>query len=50
MIQASEWEERQRLSAEAMVAIHDTTKLLNDDDSLELFNEAVPRPALMQLR
>ena len=32
MIQASAWEERQRLSAEALVAIHDTTKLLNDDE------------------
>ena len=40
--QASEWEERQRLRAEELVAIQDTIKLLNDNDSLEL--------SLMQLR
>merc|ERR1712012_90889 len=48
--QASEWEERQRLRAEELVAIHDTIKLLNDDDSLELFKETLPSPTLMQLR
>ena len=40
--QASEWEERQRLRAEELVAIHDTIKLLNDNDSLELCKEILP--------
>ena len=41
--QASEWEERQRL-------IHDTIKLLNDDDSLELFKVTLPSQTQMQLQ
>ena len=41
--QASEWEERQRL-------IHDTIKLLNDDDSLELFKVILPIQTQMQLQ
>merc|ERR1712136_154153 len=48
--QASEWEERQRLRAEELVAIHDTIKLLNEDDSLEMFKETLPSPTLMQVR
>ena len=48
--QASEWEERQRLRAEELVDIHDTIKLMNDDDSLELFKETLPSSTLMQLR
>ena len=32
-------EERKRLGAEELVAIRDTIKLLNDDDSLELFEK-----------
>ena len=35
--QASEWEERQRLRAKELVAIHDTIKLMNDGDSLVFF-------------
>ena len=41
--QASEWEERQRL-------IRDTIKLLNDDDSLELFKVMLPIQTQMQLQ
>ena len=40
--QVSEWEERQRL-------IHDTIKLLNHEDSLELFKVILPSQTLMQL-
>ena len=47
---APEWEERRRFRAEELVTIHDTNKLLNDNDSLELFKETVPSPSLMQLQ
>ena len=42
--QASEWEVRQRMRAEELVASQETIKLLNDDDSLELFKETLPSP------
>jgi len=47
--QSSEWEERQKSRAEELVAIHDTIKLLNDDDALELFKATLPSPSLMQV-
>ena len=40
----------QRLSSVALVAIHHTIKFLNDDASLEVLKETLPRPTLMQLR
>merc|ERR1712136_436780 len=48
--QSSEWEERQKSRAEELVAIHDTIKLLNDDDALELFKATLPNPSLMQVQ
>ena len=49
-IQASEWEERQRVRTEELVVSHDAIQLSNDDDdSLELFKETLPSPALMRL-
>ena len=40
-IMSSEREERQRLIAEEVVTGRDNAKLLNDDNNLELFKEAV---------
>merc|ERR1712136_673443 len=48
--QSSEWEERQKSRAEELVAIHDTIKLLNDDDALELFKATLPSPSLVQVQ
>jgi len=48
--QSSEWEERQKSRAEELLAIHDTIKLLNDDDALELFKATLPNPSLMQVQ
>merc|ERR1712136_204924 len=48
--QSSEWEERQKSRAEELVAIHDTIKLLNDDDALELFKATLPNRSLMQVQ
>merc|ERR1712136_258421 len=48
--QSSEWEERQKSRAEELLAIHDTIKLLNDDDALELFKATLPSPSLMQVQ
>jgi peptidoglycan hydrolase CwlO-like protein len=46
---ADEWDVRQKVRAEEMVAIADTIKLLNDDDALELFKKTLPTPSLLQL-
>ena len=48
--QAPECEELQLLGAEELVAICDINKLPNDSDSLELFNETLPRPIMMQVQ
>jgi len=47
--QSSEWDKRQKRRAEELLAIHDTIKLLNDDDALELFKATLPSPSLMQV-
>ena len=47
--QSSEWDKRQKRRAEELIAIHDTIKLLNDDDALELFKATLPSPSLMQV-
>merc|ERR1719188_1421854 len=46
----AEWEERRKLRAEELVAIHETIKVLNDDDALELFKKTLPSPSLLQVR
>jgi predicted nucleic acid-binding Zn-ribbon protein len=45
----AEWAERQKLRAEELLAVHETIKILNDDDALELFKKTLPTPALLQL-
>jgi len=42
--------ERVKTRAEELVAIHETIKILNDDDALELFKKTLPSPSLLQLR
>jgi flagellar motility protein MotE (MotC chaperone) len=46
----AEWEERQKLRAEEMLAIHETIKILNNDDALELFKKTLPSPTLLQVQ
>merc|ERR1719301_509550 len=46
----AEWATRQKIRAEATLAIADTIKLLNDDDALELFKKTLPTPSLLQLK
>merc|ERR1719251_773099 len=46
----AEWEERSKTRAEELVALADTIRLLNDDDSLELFKKTLPSPSLLQLK
>jgi len=47
---AKEWEERQSLRSQELVALADTIKVLNDDDALELFKKTLPSAAaFMQL-
>merc|ERR1719333_1186387 len=48
--QTSEWEERIKTRALELAAIHDTIKLLNDDDALELFKKTLPSPTLLQMQ
>jgi len=44
----AEWAERQKTRAEELLAIHETVKILNDDDALELFKKTLPSPSLVQ--
>merc|ERR1719352_1430060 len=44
-----EFEERVKTRGEELVAIHDTIKILNDDDALELFKKTLPGASLMQV-
>merc|ERR1740138_582291 len=44
-----EWAARQKIRAEELLAIAETIKILNDDDSLELFKKTLPTPSLLQL-
>jgi len=43
-----EWEVVKKTRAEELLAIADTIKILNDDDSLDLFKKALPSPSLLQ--
>merc|ERR1719156_281391 len=45
----AEWAERQKIRAEELLAVHETIKILNDDDALELFKKTLPTPALLQM-
>merc|ERR1719284_1300431 len=47
--QTEEWEERIKTRAQELAAIHDTIKLLNDDDALELFKKTLPSASLVQV-
>jgi len=42
---AAEWEEIQKTRAEELVALHETIKVLNDDDALDLFKKTLPSPS-----
>jgi len=46
----AEWEERSKTRAEELVALADTIKVLNDDDSLELFKKTLPSAAMSLLQ
>jgi len=46
----AEWEERRKTRAEELVAIHETIKILNDDDALELFKKTLSTPSLLQFQ
>merc|ERR1719214_193162 len=45
----AEWTERTATRSEELLAIHETIKILNDDDALELFKKTLPTPSLMQV-
>jgi chromosome segregation ATPase len=47
---AKEFEERTKTRAEELVAIHETIKILNDDDALDLFKKTLPSASLLQVR
>jgi uncharacterized coiled-coil DUF342 family protein len=46
---SKEYDERKKLRAEELVAISETIKILNDDDSLDLFKKTLPSPTLLQI-
>jgi len=45
----AEWEERSKTRADELLAVHETIKILNDDDAMELFKKTLPSPSLMQV-
>ena len=47
--QPPEWEERRKKKAEEILAIHETIKLLNTDDALDLFKASLTSPSLVQV-
>merc|ERR1719316_1831250 len=47
---ADEWDVRQKIRAEELLALADTIKLLNDDDALELFKKTLPSASFLQLK
>jgi predicted nucleic acid-binding Zn-ribbon protein len=44
----AEMEERTKIRTDELLAIHETIKILNSDDALELFKKTLPAPALLQ--
>merc|ERR1719210_1257106 len=46
----AEWEARSKTRADELAALAETIRLLNDDDSLELFKKTLPSPSLLQMR
>jgi hypothetical protein len=46
----AEWAERQKMRAQEILAIHETIKILNDDDALDLFKKTLPSPSLLQMK
>merc|ERR1719478_2035461 len=44
-----EWELRCKTRSEELLALADTIKILNDDDSLELFKKTLPSASLLQV-
>merc|ERR1740130_1536128 len=46
---AGEWDTIKAIRAEELLAIADTIKILNDDDSLDLFKKTLPSTSLLQL-
>merc|ERR1719399_700426 len=46
---SAEMEERVKTRGEELIAIHDTIKILNDDDALELFKKTLPSASFVQL-
>jgi len=45
----AEYEERVKTRSQELAAIHDTIKILNDDDALELFKKTLPSASLVQV-
>merc|ERR1719197_404308 len=44
-----EWELRCKMRSEELLALADTIKILNDDDTLELFKKTLPSASFLQL-
>jgi len=45
-----EWEARSKTRTEELAALAETIRLLNDDDSLELFKKTLPSPSLIEMK
>merc|ERR1719240_2218963 len=45
----AEWTEICKTRAEELLALHETIKILNDDDALDLFKKTLPTPSSLQV-
>jgi len=44
-----EFDEKNRIRGEELLALSDTVKILNDDDALDLFKKTIPSPSFLQM-
>merc|ERR1719321_1555855 len=48
-LKTKEWEAREAMRKQELIALQETIKILNDDDALELFKKTLPSASLLQL-
>jgi len=46
----ADWEERSKTRTQELAALADAIRLLNDDDSLQLFKKSLPSPSFIQVK
>eukprot|EP00933_Yihiella_yeosuensis_P045397 TRINITY_DN40762_c0_g1_i1.p1 TRINITY_DN40762_c0_g1~~TRINITY_DN40762_c0_g1_i1.p1 ORF type:complete len:692 (+),score=232.11 TRINITY_DN40762_c0_g1_i1:89-2164(+) len=47
---STQWDERQNIRNQELIALRETISMLNSDESLDLFKKTLPSPALIQMK